>query len=109
MAAVEERVDKWIWPPEVLKLAAEKGVAEFLEPLLTMTQAQFSKANQVRVLVEEDWEIPDSKAITFAVDVDRMDPDQYVKACHEWDRAFIKICPRNKVGLFGVWLNSGDS
>jgi hypothetical protein len=109
MATVEDRVEAWVWPADVLALAKEKGVAQYLNPMLDMTRRRFLNARQLRVLVEEDWDIPNLRAITFAVQIVGLNPEEYVKACHDWDRESIIICPRSQVGIFGLWLESVDA
>jgi hypothetical protein len=104
MATVEDHVETWVWPPDVLQLAKEKGVSQYLEPMLEMTRRLFANAIKISVLVEEDWEIADWRVITFAVQVRDLDPDEYVRFCHDWDKEGIRICPPAQINIFGIWL-----
>jgi hypothetical protein len=106
MATVEERVEAWVWPPNVLKLAEEKGVAEYLEPLLKMTKEQFPNASRIGVSIDEDWEIENLRTIQFEVEVLGLSPDEYVKACHEHTRKSFEICPSTLICNFGLWLDT---
>src|SRR5258708_12391542 len=105
MATVEDRVEAWVWPADVLALAKEKGVAQYLDPMLDMTRRHFLNARQLMVLVEEDWEIPNLRAITFAVQIVGLNPEEYLKACHHWHRNSIIIYPRSPADIFALCLH----
>ena len=48
----------WTWPPEVLALADEQGLAPYLEPVVAMTR-QIFPGRPISVEATADYEIPD--------------------------------------------------
>ena len=54
--------------PEVVEFATQQGVEEYLPKILEMTRRIFSGVD-VKVVVENDWEIPDERYIVFEVAV----------------------------------------
>ena len=54
-------------PSEVVALAAEEGVEEYLPKVIEMTQRVFPSASRLDVLTDEDPEIPDDRHIVMSV------------------------------------------
>jgi hypothetical protein len=98
----------WTWRPDVLALAAELGVTEYLEPLLEMTRRVFPSLRQLTVRVEEDWEIADERWITFEVCDPSLTADQYLKSQHDWCEALFDLCPAPQVCSFVLALDTAQ-
>jgi hypothetical protein len=79
-------------PPEVAAFAAKQGVTDYLPALLEMTRRIFPTV-PVRVLLEEDPEIPDFTAIVFEVHGDTLDLDDLYTRREQWLAELLKIGP----------------
>ena len=66
-------------PPEVLSFAAEKGVSDFVAPVLEMT-ARAYPGRSIKLFVEYDYEDPDWQYIVVEVDTSGYTTEQYVTA-----------------------------
>ncbi|MFL5243427.1 MAG: hypothetical protein ACJ8FY_15075 [Gemmataceae bacterium] len=104
MATVEDGVEAWVWPAEVIQLAEEKGVAQYLEPMLEMTRNHFQNARRLAVSVDVDWEIPDERTILFEVEIEPLSADKYVQTRHDYISKSFEICPANLICTFGLRL-----
>ncbi|HMC66189.1 MAG TPA: hypothetical protein VKI65_14730 [Gemmataceae bacterium] len=91
-------------PPEVLILAEEQGVAEYLPTMLETTQRLFPKARRVAVRVDEDPEIADDRHIVFEVDVPLGVPEA-LAAQRRWNDALFACCPAPLVCVFRLSMN----
>ncbi len=90
--------------PEVQAFAAEAGVADYLLPVLEMTQRIFPDARRLEVLVEEDPEIANDRHIVLEVDVPDRDPQQYVESRVPWEQEMFRICPATLGHVFRLGL-----
>jgi hypothetical protein len=79
-------------PPEVAAFAAEKGITDYLPALLAMTRRLFPTV-PVRVLLEEDPEIPNFTAIVFEVHGDTLDVDDLYTRREQWGAELLKVGP----------------
>ncbi len=91
--------------PEVRAFAAEAGVAEYLLPVVEMTQRVFPDARRLAVLVEEDPEIANNRQIVLEVDVPERGPEQFVESLLPWDEEMFRICPTTLGLVFRLSLN----
>src|SRR5438105_2754725 len=91
--------------PEVRAFAAEAGVAEYLLPVLEMTQRVFPDARRLEVLVEEDPEIANDRHIVLEVDVPDRSPEQFVASLLPWDEEMIRIVPATVGHIFRLGLD----
>jgi hypothetical protein len=87
-------------PADVLAFAAAQGAAEYLPPVLKMTQRLFQDARRIDLSVEADPEIPNDFHILIVVDTPRLDEDQYAEAKFRWSRELFEICPAPLVCVF---------
>lgn len=79
-------------PPEVLSFAVEKGVSDFVAPVLEMT-ARTYPGRSIRLFVEYDYEDPDWQYIVVEVDAGGYSTEQYVAAHHAWAAEFVGTIP----------------
>lgn len=95
----------WEWPADVLTLAAEQGVTEYLQPLLDTTRRLFPTARSLTVSVNEDPEIRDMRTIVFDVRVPQADVPDFVSAVHRWTDELFRCCPAPLVTVFCLLLD----
>jgi hypothetical protein len=79
-------------PAEVLSFAAEKGVSEWVYPVLEMTARVFAGC-PLRLFVECDYEDSDWQYIVLEADVKGYDPDRLLKAQLKWTRELVASVP----------------
>jgi len=108
MATVEDHVETWVWPPDVLQLAKEKGVSQYLEPMLEMTREHFANAGRISVSVDVDWEIENLRTILFSAEVVGLSPEKYAETSDEYVRKSFDIVPSELICEFGLRLTSPE-
>jgi hypothetical protein len=81
------------WPTDVVALAQEKKLDQYLDPLLKATWQLFPTASQVNVAVELDPELRDERSIVFNVLVARADGPDFGEAMRRWHQEEDKIIP----------------
>ncbi len=81
-----------VFQKDVLALAAERGVTEYLAPLLDLTRQCFPGAS-VSVVNEDDAEIAGLRWVAFEVDAAGRDADQLFDGQRRWTEAFVRTCP----------------
>src|SRR4051812_43550345 len=79
-------------PAEVLSFAAEKGVSEWVYPILEMTVRIFAGC-PVKVFVEHDYEDPDWQYIVLEADPKGYTNDQLLSARKQWTREIVGSVP----------------
>jgi len=75
--------------PEVLAFAQEKGVEQYLQPLIELARHVYPTATQFRVFVEEDWEIR-MTFIVFELEVP-LNVEQSLAANRWWGEGYFQI------------------
>jgi hypothetical protein len=95
----------WSWPPNVLALAAELGVTEYLEPVFEMTRRVFPNAHRVSARVEDDWEIANECWISIEVQEVGLTADLYLKRHEDWCKGLFEVCPAPNVCTFVLALD----
>jgi hypothetical protein len=79
-------------PPEVLSFAAEKGVSDFVVPVLEMTARAFAGC-PLKMFVEYDYEEPEWQYIVVAADVTGYSTEQAVAAQHWLSAEYVRTVP----------------
>ena len=79
-------------PAEVLSFAAEKGVSEWVYPVLEMTARAFAGC-PIRLFVECDYEDADWQYIVLEADVKDYTSDQTYAAQRQWTRELVVSVP----------------
>lgn len=90
-------------PPEVLALAAERGVTAYLPAVLEMTRRIFPDAS-LSVLVEDDPEIANDRHIVVRVEAEDLKVPQALEARYQWHRELFACCPAPLVCVFRIGL-----
>lgn len=86
-------------PPEVHKVAAEQGVAEYLPAVVDLTRRVFPMSQRVIVFADDDGEIPNSWHIIFEVLIPP-DVSQAVALERQWTEGLFECCPAPLVHVF---------
>jgi hypothetical protein len=84
--------DPAIFPEDVRRFAAERGVTQYLVPLYELAKRCFDGAD-VAVTQEYDCEIAGLGWIVFAPAVGDWDLDRYRASKERWYVGFREICP----------------
>jgi hypothetical protein len=90
-------------PPEVWTFAAERGVSDYVYPLLEMTHRAF-QGRPLTVLLEEDPEICDDRHIVIEADVTGMTSEEMFTAQRRWSKKVSDHCPSIHTHLFRYGL-----
>jgi hypothetical protein len=88
-------------PAEVLSLAAEKGVGNYLYPVLEMTARLFPGC-PLTVTREHEWEDPYEDYIQVHADVSGWSVERVVDAHRQWCADLAAYCPRSHTFYFGL-------
>ena len=91
--------DPAVFPDDVRRFAAERGVTEYLVPLYELAKQCFDGA-EVTVLQEDDYEEPDLRWVVYAVATDDWDTERYMAAYKRRLTAFHETCPGDARGSF---------
>src|SRR4051794_35429728 len=91
--------DPAVFPEDVRRFAAERGVTRYLEPLYELTKRSFDGA-ETRVLHERDPEIAGLQWIVYEVAAGDWDLDRYRAAHDRWLAGFHQTCPAADRGAF---------
>src|SRR5206468_2044444 len=86
-------------PAEVLSFAAEKGVSEYLYPVLEMTARVFP-GRAIELNVEYDYEDPDWRYIVLEAKVGGWSSEQCAAATMRWSREVVDYCPNSHTRYF---------
>ena len=89
--------------PEVVAFAREKGVEQYLPPLIELARQVYPSATQFKVFVEEDWEIRET-FIVFELDVP-LTVDQSLAANRRWHEGYQQIVLYPDPGAFRKSVN----
>ncbi len=92
------------WPPDVAEFAAERHVAELLDPLRRALDRLFPEALNVAVRLELDPEIRDDGHIVFDVRVSRADVPDFAAAKRRWHDELFRLCPAPLFCVFRLTL-----
>jgi hypothetical protein len=84
--------DATIFPEDVLRFAADRGVTEYLVPLYELARRCFDGVD-VAVKVEHDYEAPGLSWVVFEVPVAAWDMGRYQAAHDRWLAGFGGLCP----------------
>jgi hypothetical protein len=79
-------------PVEVLSFAAEKGVSEWVYPVLEMTARVFADC-PLRLFVECDYEDSDWQYIVLEADVKGYASDRLFAARNQWSAEIVRSVP----------------
>ena len=79
-------------PTEVLSFAAEKGVSEWVYPVLEMTARAFP-GRSIKLSVEYDYEDPEWQYIVLRTDVHDYTTEQYITADNALGAEFVRRIP----------------
>src|SRR5436309_9567859 len=93
--------DPAIFPEDVRRFAAERGVTQYLVPLYEVAKRCFDGAN-VTVTFQSDYEIPDLHWIVYDVVVRDWDLEQIQASYRRWLTAFNETCPPDVSGAFAL-------
>ncbi len=85
-------LDPAVFPEDVRRFAAERGVTAYLVPLYELTRRCFPGV-EVTVSQQNDYEIPDLGWIVFEVGVDDWDLDRYRAAKDRWVGELLSSVP----------------
>jgi hypothetical protein len=103
VATVAPTAVTWTWPKDVLALAAELGVSDYLQPVFEMTRHVYRSA-PLTVQIDEDPEIPNDRRILLEVDVTGWDVPHLVDAQNRWSTEVFDHCPSTHVRWFRLSL-----
>jgi hypothetical protein len=84
--------DPAIFPEDVRRFAAERGVTGYLVPLYELAKRCFDGA-EVTVTQENDYEIAGLGWIVFSPAVSTWDLGRYRAAQERWNTGFCELCP----------------
>jgi hypothetical protein len=84
--------DPAVFPEDVRRFAAARGVTEYLVPLYELAKRCFDGAD-VTVTQENDCEVADLGWIVFAPATSDWDLDRYRSAKARWYAGFVELCP----------------
>jgi hypothetical protein len=92
MTPTKTAPDPAVFPEEVRRFAAERGVTEYLAPLYELAKQCFDGAD-VTVTVEHDCEIPGLSWVVYEVPIANWDMERYRAAHDRWLTGFGALCP----------------
>lgn len=90
-------------PAEVIQLAIEEGVEEYLPAVLEMTRRLFPSASPFEVLLDEDPEIADDRHILISVRIPGT-ASEAAAARSLWCGEISNCCPAPSVCVFRIRL-----
>lgn len=90
-------------PPEVVELAAEERVEEYLPKVIEMTRRLFPSASRFEVLLDEDPEIADDRHILMSVGIHGSMSDA-VNGRWQWCDGLGACCPAPLTCVFRIRL-----
>jgi hypothetical protein len=99
MAPTLTAPDPAVFPEDVRRFAAERGVSDYLVPLYELTKQCFGGV-EVRVLHESDPEIAGLQWIVYEVAAADWELDRYRTAHDGWLAGFHRMCPASVRGAF---------
>src|SRR4051812_23987378 len=90
------------WSTEVLEFAAQRGVTDYLEPMLDATLRVFPTARRIEVHVERDPEFSSDDGILFLIHIaaTAIPDSEVVGAFRAWNRATSDCCPAPLICTF---------
>ncbi len=106
MSAPVKALPVWQWPPEVLELADQKKLRDYLDPLMEATRRIFPAARWIKVRLDQDPEMPDWQTIVFAVGVNGMPAQESFARRSLWIKECINICPYPRDPIFALCIDS---
>ena len=87
-------------PPVVRAFAEERGIAEYVPPIVEMTREVFP-AGSVSISVGEDAELDSHKYIALDVKIDGLSTEQLLAAHQAWSAGLSSVCP-SELGVYFV-------
>ena len=87
-------------PPVVRAFAEERGIAEYVPPVVEMTREVFP-AGLVSISVGEDAELESHKYIALDVKIDGLSTEQLLAAHQAWSTSLSSICS-SELGVYFV-------
>ncbi len=87
-------------PEDVRTFAREKGVEQYLEPLIEVARQVYPTATRFEVFTEDDPEIANDRHIVFDLDVD-LDVERALEADQHWRDGLFRVVPAPLVCVFG--------
>lgn len=93
------------WSREVEEFSRQQHVAEYLRPVIEMTQQAFPSHRRIVVTLDEDPEIADDRHILLTIEVGRLEVSELIAAQDEWFHRIFEICPSTLVCLFRFSLD----
>jgi hypothetical protein len=91
--------DPAIFPEDVCRFAAERGVTEYLVPLYDLAKRCFDGAD-VTMTVESDYEIPDLSWIVYHVAAGLGEDEPRQAGRSRWRDEKLRTLPPSACGLF---------
>jgi hypothetical protein len=86
-------------PAEVLSFAAEKGVNDYLYPVLEMTARIFAGC-PLQVFIEYDPEDPDWQSIVMQAGTVGWSSERIAAGMSRWSREVVAYCPNSHTRYF---------
>jgi len=93
--------DPAIFPEDVRRFAAERGVTQYLVPLYELAKRCFDGA-EVTVAFQSDYEISDLHWVVYEVAVRDWDLQRIQSAYRRWLNEFTRACPPDVSGAFAL-------
>jgi hypothetical protein len=91
--------DPAVFPEEVRRFAAARGVTDYLVPLYELAKRCFPGAD-VTVTFESDYEIPDLHWIVYDVAADHWPDEPWQAAQSHWRDEKLRALPPDACGYF---------
>jgi hypothetical protein len=91
-------------PVEVLALATEQGVSDYLMAILQMTRRTFPES-PLTVSVDSDPEIANDRHILVGVNAHGTEVDEALTILDEWHDGLFECCPASLVSTFRLALS----
>jgi hypothetical protein len=99
MTPTKTAPDPAVFPEEVRRFAAERGVTQYLVPLNELAKRCFDGAD-VAVTFQSDYEIPDLHWIVYEVASGSWMPDRWQAAHARWRHEKLRTLPPPGCGAF---------
>src|SRR5262245_41861034 len=95
--------DPVLFPEDVRRFAAARGVTDYLVPLYDLARRCFDGA-EVAVRLEEDAEIADYRWIAYEVDTVGRTAEQLFDAHLRYTKALVEMCPPQVSECFALGM-----
>jgi hypothetical protein len=89
-----------------MEFALTNEVADYVLPILEMTDRLFPQAVHVETGIEEDPEISGDAHLVFHVSLPALDAELYARSKFRWGEELLQICPATLVCIFRCRLST---